>query len=97
MNARVVSLQVHRWGGLFLTVFLVVAGLTGTVLAYHDELEAWLIPDLVNVTPLAASARSSASSRWPKGSPAHTSYHERITRGPSYTPDQAMGHDRLTA
>jgi hypothetical protein len=35
--------------------------------------------------------------RWPKGSSARTSYHERITRGPSYTPDQAMGRDRLTA
>jgi hypothetical protein len=35
--------------------------------------------------------------RWPKGSPAHTSYYERITGGPSYTPEQAMGRRRLTA
>jgi hypothetical protein len=35
--------------------------------------------------------------RWPNGSPAHTSYYERITRGPNYTPDQAMGRGRLTA
>jgi hypothetical protein len=35
--------------------------------------------------------------RWPKGSPARASYHERITRGPGHTPDQAMGRRRLTA
>jgi hypothetical protein len=35
--------------------------------------------------------------RWPKDSPAYTSYYERITGGPSHTPDQAMGRDRLTA
>jgi hypothetical protein len=35
--------------------------------------------------------------RWPKGSAAHTSYRGRIIGGPDYTPDQAMGRDRLPA
>jgi hypothetical protein len=35
--------------------------------------------------------------RWPQGSPAHTSYYQRITSGPNYTPDQAMGRDRPAA
>jgi hypothetical protein len=35
--------------------------------------------------------------RWPKGSSACTSYRRRITSGPDYTPDRAMGGDRLTA
>jgi hypothetical protein len=35
--------------------------------------------------------------RWPNGSAAHTSYRARIIGGPDYTPDQAIGRDRLTA
>jgi hypothetical protein len=35
--------------------------------------------------------------RWPQGSPAHTSYYQRINGGPNYTPDQAMGRDRPAA
>ncbi len=35
--------------------------------------------------------------RWPQGSPAHTSYYQRITSGPNYAPDQAMGRDRPAA
>jgi hypothetical protein len=35
--------------------------------------------------------------RWPQGSPAHTSYYQRITSGPNHTPDQAIGRDRPAA
>jgi hypothetical protein len=37
------------------------------------------------------------SERWPNGSAAHTSYFERIVRGPNHTPDQATDRARLTA
>lgn len=35
--------------------------------------------------------------RWPHGSPAHTSYHQRIVAGPNYTIEQARGRARLMA
>ena len=34
--------------------------------------------------------------RWPAGSAAHASYHQRITGGPSFTIEQASGHVRAT-
>jgi uncharacterized iron-regulated membrane protein len=45
----------HRWAGLTTAIFLLIAGLTGTVIAFEEELEAWLNPDLFIVTtPLDA-------------------------------------------
>lgn len=46
---RGVWLVVHRWAGLTLTLFLVVAGLTGSLLAFAPQLDAWLQPDLYAV------------------------------------------------
>ena len=40
------ALLAHRYVGLFLVVFLVTAGLTGTLIAFFDELDAWVIPEL---------------------------------------------------
>lgn len=37
---------VHRWAGLFIAVFLFIAGLTGTVISWDHELDEWLNPDL---------------------------------------------------
>lgn len=48
---RPLFLKLHRWSGLFLALFLTVAGLTGICLAYHDELEAQLIPGWLKVEP----------------------------------------------
>jgi uncharacterized iron-regulated membrane protein len=42
-------LLMHRWVGLFITVFLVVAGLTGTLLVFYHELDAALNPHLFKV------------------------------------------------
>lgn len=36
----------HRWFGLSIALFLFVAGATGAVIAWHDELDAWLNPHL---------------------------------------------------
>lgn len=41
----------HRWLGLTVAVFLVVAGLTGSVLAFYDELDVWTNPSLYRVSP----------------------------------------------
>jgi uncharacterized iron-regulated membrane protein len=37
---------VHRWAGLFIAVFLFIAGLTGAVISWDHELDEWLNPHL---------------------------------------------------
>ncbi len=36
----------HRWCGLFIALFLFVAGLTGAVISWDHELDEWLNPQL---------------------------------------------------
>lgn len=43
---RSVWVLVHRYCGLSIAFFLVIAGLTGTVIAFYYELDEWLNPDL---------------------------------------------------
>lgn len=47
----------HRYVGLVLAVFLLVSGLTGSLLAWNDELEALLSPQLFLATPPTPAAR----------------------------------------
>ncbi|RAI45473.1 PepSY-associated TM helix domain-containing protein [Rhodoplanes roseus] len=42
--------RVHRWVGLAIAPFLVVAALTGSAIAFREELDAWLNPDLFEAT-----------------------------------------------
>jgi uncharacterized iron-regulated membrane protein len=44
--ARAVCVKLHRYAGLAMAAFLTVAGLTGSILAFSDELDAWLNPEL---------------------------------------------------
>ncbi|MDX2204072.1 MAG: PepSY-associated TM helix domain-containing protein [Hyphomicrobiaceae bacterium] len=37
---------IHRWGGLFIALFLLIAGLTGAVISWDHELDEWLNPHL---------------------------------------------------
>lgn len=46
-------LRLHRWTGLATVAFLSVAALTGSVLAFKQELEAWLHPRLFLAAPPA--------------------------------------------
>lgn len=43
---RQTALVVHRYVGLFLTVFVVVAGLTGILLAFYEELDEIINPEI---------------------------------------------------
>lgn len=52
---RAVLTRLHRWAGLVMAGFLLVAGLTGSLLAWTDELEALLLPSMFSV-PAAATA-----------------------------------------
>ncbi|MBF4989383.1 PepSY domain-containing protein [Methylophilus sp. 14] len=36
----------HRWVGLAMAAFLIISGLTGAIIAFEDELDAWLNPQL---------------------------------------------------
>lgn len=50
---RGVFVWVHRYVGLLMAGILIVAGLTGSLLAFYDEIEAAANPDLVCVQPPA--------------------------------------------
>jgi len=55
--ARRVALIVHRYVGLAMAVFLVVAGMTGALLAFYEELDREFSAELMDVTPPSPSAR----------------------------------------
>ena len=46
---------VHLWAGLILGTILVLQGLTGTVIGWRHELDAWLNPGLLRVAPPAGA------------------------------------------
>jgi uncharacterized iron-regulated membrane protein len=48
---RPLFVWLHRWAGLIMTIFLVIVGLTGSVLAFRDEIDGWLNPQLLHVLP----------------------------------------------
>lgn len=48
---------VHRWAGLTIAVFLAIAGLTGALLAFMDELDPLLAPQVHFVEPPALEAK----------------------------------------
>jgi uncharacterized iron-regulated membrane protein len=46
---RSVLVSLHRWVGLAMALFLIIAGLTGAVIAFNHELDEWLNPGLFRV------------------------------------------------
>lgn len=44
-------LSIHLWLGLLLGVYLSIIGLTGAILAFYPEIDAWLNPGLLVVEP----------------------------------------------
>ena len=69
----------HRWAGLVMVGFLIVAGVTGSVLAWNHELEAAVSPQLfrahptdVNAQPLdPLTLRERVAARYPNASIAY--------------------------
>lgn len=53
--------QFHSWLGLLAGLGLLVIGLTGSVLMFHDELETLLNPELVRVEPASSGRLPSAT------------------------------------
>jgi len=56
-RVRPASLIIHRWVGLFMAVFLTVAGLTGSLLAFYTDLDAALNPELLRADPPTPGAQ----------------------------------------
>ncbi len=52
---RRVMTKLHRWSGLALAVFLLIAALTGVVLSFRWEIDALLNPNLFKVTPVGTA------------------------------------------
>jgi len=48
---RKTFILIHRYVGLVMAVFLVVAGITGSLIAFHDELDAAINRSLLKVEP----------------------------------------------
>ena len=46
--------QLHSWIGLICAAGLLVIGLTGTLLVFHDEIEALVHPKMLQVAPMPA-------------------------------------------
>ena len=52
---REIFTVIHRWGGLFVAVFLFVAGLTGAVISWDHALDEWLNPHLFDAKTRGAA------------------------------------------
>jgi uncharacterized iron-regulated membrane protein len=50
-RVRKISIVVHRYVGLAAAAFLVVSGLTGSILAFESEFDRWTHPSLWRVAP----------------------------------------------
>jgi uncharacterized iron-regulated membrane protein len=48
---RKVLLKIHLWLGLAAAVFLVILGLTGSIMAFEVDIDHWMHPGLWHVTP----------------------------------------------
>lgn len=54
---RRIALALHRYVGLSITVFLVIAGVTGALLAFHHELDVAINPRLWQAPPPASDTQ----------------------------------------
>lgn len=51
---RALLVVAHRYLGLMMALFLVIAALTGSIMAFDDEIDAWLNPQLLRVASRGA-------------------------------------------
>ncbi len=49
-------LAIHKWLGLALGLVIAVIGLTGSILVFYQEIDEWLNPELLTVSPPSAQA-----------------------------------------
>ncbi|MDO8071507.1 PepSY-associated TM helix domain-containing protein [Janthinobacterium sp. SUN176] len=76
LHMRPALAALHRYAGLLMAGFLIVAGVTGSALAWKDELEAAMLPAVFRAAPPAPGAapldalllRESIAARFPQAS-----------------------------
>jgi uncharacterized iron-regulated membrane protein len=57
---RAALLKLHLWIGVSAAIFLVILGITGSIMAFEDEIDHWLHPAIWYVKPGAAPLPQSA-------------------------------------
>lgn len=57
MTLRRHLLPIHRYVGLFIAAFLFLCAITGSLLAFNEELEAYFAPELFRVQPPSDNAK----------------------------------------
>ena len=95
----------HRWAGLLMAGFLIVVGVTGSLLAFNSELERLISPQLYaapkpGAVPLDAAALAlRAEALVPKGQVYSVSFAEPdqvlVTMGPREESEAGDRHARL--
>ena len=73
--------KVHLWAGLVFGTILVLQGLTGSLLSWRHELDAWLNPGLLQVAPAPGKTAGQPAYTEPAAAAAVM---ERLVRDPAY-------------
>lgn len=84
MRWRAAAVVVHRWVGLVMAGFLLLAGLTGALLAWYHELDAMINPSLMRVVPPSPTTqardglwlRQQVQDAYPEARVNHVSFHQ---------------------
>jgi uncharacterized iron-regulated membrane protein len=86
VRPRKLIFDVHLWVGLTLGLLLVLAGLTGSILVFDEEIDAMLNPELLRVAPgeVQVSLQRVVASLG-AAYPEHPVSYIRMPRGPSET------------
>jgi uncharacterized iron-regulated membrane protein len=80
-NMKKLIRNIHLWAGLIFGTILVLQGLTGSVLSWRHELDAWLNPGLLRVVPPPGMTAGEPARVAPT---AVDAVMERLVRDPAY-------------
>jgi uncharacterized iron-regulated membrane protein len=106
MTVRDAFVRLHRWVGLAMALFLVIAGLTGSIIAFNHELDAWLNPELYHVDTrgqtkspldLAAQIQAGERDRYVSYVPLEVEPGHALVLGLRVRPDRLTGQSSDTA
>lgn len=94
---RTLASKLHRYLGLVAGLLLVPIGLTGSVLVFHEEIDAVLYPELVRVEPQGVPVSLDAAMDAVRAAfPGHEPARLDLARAPHETHEVTMHGDGLT-
>jgi uncharacterized iron-regulated membrane protein len=100
MTLRDALVRLHRWVGLAMALFLIIAGLTGSVIAFNHDLDEWLNPELFRVETrgqakstldLAAQVQAQERDRYVSYVPLHVEPGHALVLGLRLKPERMTG------